>query len=160
MKLHIKEDYEIESAAYNLDDEESRRKEIADRFGKKFIPDDHLLRCKDDKELNIQVGKKYKCTATNGQRVEIVSIDKIYDDNSATITAFYRGNMIAIGSTQLYESKLKEFGPEYSRTVANGDLYICPICGNEIFYDDVFGFYCDNCGEQIDGEPDANIEWE
>ena len=104
MRLHIKEDYEIESAAYNLDNKESRRKEVADRFGKEFIPDDHILRCKDNKELNIQVGRKYKCTATNGQRVEVVSIDDIYDDNSATITALYRGKMIMIGSTQLYES--------------------------------------------------------
>ena len=160
MKLRIREIYEMESAAYNLDNKESRRKEVADRFGKEFIPDDHILRCKDNKELNIQVGKKYKCTACNGQRVEIVSIDNIYDDKSATLTALYRGKMIMIGSTQLYESKMMESGPEYSRTVANGDLYICPICGNEMFYDDVFGFYCDDCGEQIDGEPGIDIEWE
>lgn len=100
-----------ESMAYNLDNAESRRKEIADRFDKKFTPDDHILRCKDDKELNIQVGKKYKCTACNGQRVEIVSIDDIYDDNSATVTALYRGKMIMIGSTQLYESKMMESEP-------------------------------------------------
>ena len=97
----------IKNYAYNLDSDESRRKEIADRFGRTFTPDDHILVCKDGKKLNIQVGKKYKCTATNGQRVEIVSIDEIFpEDNgdSALITAFYRGKMIAIGSTQLYES--------------------------------------------------------
>ena len=111
MKLRIREIYEMESATYNLDNKESRRKEVADRFGKEFIPDDHILRCKDNKELNIQVGKKYKCTACNGQRVEIVSIDNIYDDKSATLTALYRGKMIMIGSTQLYESKMMKSGP-------------------------------------------------
>ena len=113
MKLHIREDYEIESSAYNLDNKESRRKEIADRFGKEFIPDNHILRCKDNKELNIQVGKKYKCTATNGQRVEIVSIDDIFDDNSALVTAYYRGKMLAIGSMQLYESNTKNTNRKY-----------------------------------------------
>ena len=96
-----------ESAAYNLSNNESRRKEIADRFGRTFTPDDHYLVCKDDKILNIQVGKKYKCTACNGQRVEIVSINDIYTDDrgdTASLTAYYRGKMIMIGSTQLYES--------------------------------------------------------
>lgn len=100
-----------EANAYNLDDAESRRKEIADRFGRTFTPDDHILVCKDGKKLNIQVGKKYKCTACNGQRVEIVSIDELFpEDNgdSALITAYYRGNMIAIGSNQLYESVNKK----------------------------------------------------
>lgn len=95
-----------EGSAYNLDNAESRRKEVADRFGKSFTPDDHILICKDGKKLNIQVGKKYKCTACNGQRVEIVSIDELFpedDGDSALITAYYRGKMIAIGSTQLYE---------------------------------------------------------
>lgn len=96
-----------EAMAYNLSNDESRRKEIADRFGKSFTPDDHILVCKDGKKLNIQVGKKYKCTACNGQRVEVVSIDDIFNDDrgdSALITAYYRGKMIAISSTQLYES--------------------------------------------------------
>ena len=61
MRLHINE-----ANAYNLDNAESRRKEIGDRFGKSFTPDDHVLICKDGKKLNIQVGKKYKCTACNG----------------------------------------------------------------------------------------------
>lgn len=99
--------FKKEAYAYNLDNKESRRKEIADRFGKPFTPDDHMLVCKDDKLINIQVGKKYKCTAFNGQRVEIVSIDTLYPEDkgdSASITAFYRGNMYSIGSNQLYES--------------------------------------------------------
>jgi hypothetical protein len=103
----IDEDYLAETQAYNLDNSESRRKEIADRFGRTFTPDDHILVCKDGKKLNIQVGKKYKCTACNGQRVEIVSIDDIYTDDrgdTASITAYYRGKLIMIGSTQLYES--------------------------------------------------------
>jgi len=101
------EDYLAETQAYNLDNSESRRKEIADRFGRTFTPDDHILVCKDGKKLNIQVGKKYKCTACNGQRVEIVSIDDIYTDDrgdTASITAYYRGKLIMVGSTQLYES--------------------------------------------------------
>ena len=48
---------------------------------------------------------------------------------------------------------------KYSKTVANGDLYICTICGNEIFYDNVLGFYYDNYDEQIDEEPGMDIEW-
>ena len=34
---------------------------------------------------------------------------------------------------------------EYSRTVANGDLYFCPECGAEVFVDGDFA-YCDDCG--------------
>ena len=38
---------------------------------------------------------------------------------------------------------------EYSRTVANGELYFCPECGNEVFVDGVFA-YCDECGCEFD----------
>ena len=105
-----------ESKAYNLDSAESKRKEFADRFGRDFTPDDHILVCKDNKKLNIQVGKKYKCTAFNGQRVEVVSIDDILTDDrgdSAMITAYYRGNMYAIASTQLYESVKNTYKNRY-----------------------------------------------
>ena len=97
----------IRHNAYNLDNDESRRKEIADRFGGEFNPDNHILICKDNKSINIQVGKKYRCTAFGGQRVEIVSIDNIFTDNrgdSASITALYRNRLYEISSTQLYES--------------------------------------------------------
>lgn len=41
---------------------------------------------------------------------------------------------------------------EYLRTVANGDLYICPCCGEEIFLseeDSPFITYCDYCGAEF-----------
>ena len=41
---------------------------------------------------------------------------------------------------------------QYSRTVANGDLYICPCCGEEIFLpdeDSPFNVYCDCCGTEF-----------
>jgi hypothetical protein len=100
MKLQIKE-----SNAYNLDNAESRRKEISDRFGGSFEPDNHILVCKDNKEMNIQVGRKYKCTAFNGQRVEIVSVDEIMSNeygDSAILSALYRGKLYSITSNQLF----------------------------------------------------------
>lgn len=103
----LKKDEGIINRAYNLDNAESRRKEIADRFGDKFAPDDHFLICKDNELINVQVGKKYKCTACNGQRVEIVSIDNIVTDNrgdTASLTVSYRNKLYIVSSTQLYES--------------------------------------------------------
>lgn len=50
---------------------------------------------------------------------------------------------------------------QYSRTVANGDLYICPCCGEEIFLpdeDSPFNVYCDCCGTEFFEEDDAGIE--
>ena len=44
---------------------------------------------------------------------------------------------------------------QYSRTVANGDLYICPCCGAEIFVqaeESPFLTYCDECGSEFDNE--------
>ena len=103
----LKKDESITHRAYNLYNDESRRKEIADRLGGKFTPDDHLLICKDNKLINIQVGNKYKCTAFNGQRVEVVSVDDIYTDDrgdTATLTVSYRHKLYGVASTQLYES--------------------------------------------------------
>ena len=144
-----------EANAYNLDDAESRRKEIADRFGRTFIPDDHILVCKDGKKLNIQVGKKYKCTACNGQRVEIVSIDELFPGDtgdSALITAYYRGNMIAIGSNQLYESvnkkKLTKEGYNENEEIANL-LFDIETTGDSRLIDKAYNFidkYCDFMG--------------
>lgn len=97
-----------ESHAYNLDSSESRRKEMSDRFGRGFKPDDHMLVCKDGKIINVQIGRKYKCSAMNGQRVEIVSIDDRNTDDrgeSAMLTVLHRGRMYNVASTQLYESK-------------------------------------------------------
>ena len=87
---------------------ESKRKEIADRFGKTFTPDDHILTCKDGKSLNIQIGKKYKCTAFDGQRVEVVDIEDMFDDGSAMLDVAHRNNRYTVSSTQIYESKLHE----------------------------------------------------
>lgn len=42
---------------------------------------------------------------------------------------------------------------QYSRTVANGDLYFCPCCGAEIFIqseESPFITYCDECGAEFD----------
>lgn len=86
---------------------ESRRKEVSDRFGGTFTPDDHMLVCKDGKILNIQIGKKYRCTAFDGQRVEIVDIDQIIDGDdgdSAMIDVVYRNKRYTVTSNQLYES--------------------------------------------------------
>ena len=87
---------------------ESKRKEIADRFGKTFIPDDHILVCKDGKSINVQIGKKYKCTAFNGQRVEVVDIEDVSDDGSALLDVAWRNNRYTVASHQIYESKLHE----------------------------------------------------
>ena len=175
----LKKDEGVTHRAYNLDNDESRRKEIADRLGGKFTPDDHLLMCKDNKLINIQIGKKYKCTAFNGQRVEVVSVDDIFTNDgqdTATLTVSYRHKLYGVASTQLYESVdsidklnkkfkkdeslIKERNFSYSRTVANGDLYTCPICGNEIFYDELLGFYCDECGEQFEDETIEELQIE
>lgn len=88
--------------------EESKRKEIADRFGKTFIPDDHILVCRDGKSINVQIGKKYKCTAFNGQRVEVVDIEDVSDDGSALLDVAWRNNRYTVASHQIYESKLHE----------------------------------------------------
>lgn len=104
---YLKKDESVTHRAYNLYNPESRRKEIADRLEGTFTPDDHLLICKDNKLINVQIGKKYKCTAFNGQRVEVVSVDDIYTDNrgdTATLTVSYRHKLYGVASTQLYES--------------------------------------------------------
>lgn len=88
--------------------QESRRKEISDRFGKPFIPDDHMIVCKDGKTINIQIGKKYKCTSFYGQRVEVVDIEDVLDDGTAMLDVAWRNKRYAVASTQLYESKLHE----------------------------------------------------
>ena len=106
MKLKIKEDG-VKHFHYG-NSPESKRKEIADRFGKTFTPDDHVLTCKDGKSLNIQIGKKYKCTAFDGQRVEVVDIEDVFDDGSAMLDVAHRNNRYTVSSTQIYESKLHE----------------------------------------------------
>ena len=106
MKLKISEN-RIKTSHYG-NSAESRRKEIADRFGKIFNPDDHMLTCKDGKVLNIQIGKKYRCTAFDNQKVEIVDIEDILDDGSAMLDVAYRNKRYTVASTQLYESKLRE----------------------------------------------------
>ena len=118
----LKKDEGVIHRAYNLDNDESRRKEIADTFGHNFTPDNHILICRDNKPLNIQVGKKYKCTACNDQRVEVVSIDDVYTDDrgdTASITVLYRGKMYAVASTQLYES----YNAKDVKVSINEDLY-------------------------------------
>jgi hypothetical protein len=87
---------------------ESRRREIADRFGLDFTPDDHMITCKDGKVINIQIGKKYRCTSCNNQRVEIVDIDELFDDGSAMLDVAWRNNRYLVASTQIYESVLRE----------------------------------------------------
>lgn len=106
MKLNISEN-RIKTSHYG-NSAESRRKEIADRFGKIFNPDDHMLTCKDGKVLNIQIGKKYRCTAFDNQKVEIVDIEDILDDGSAMLDVAYRNKRYTVASTQLYESKLRK----------------------------------------------------
>lgn len=48
--------------------------------------------------------------------------------------------------------KIKDF--VISRDVANGRLYFCPECGEEIFIDTQSPFvpYCDSCGAEFDIE--------
>lgn len=87
---------------------ESRRKEVADRFGFDFTPDDHMITCKDGKVINIQLGKKYRCTSCNNQRVEIVDIDELFDDGSAMLDVAWRNKRYTVSSTQIYESVLRE----------------------------------------------------
>lgn len=87
---------------------ESRRKEVADRFGFDFTPDDHMITCKDGKVINIQLGKKYRCTSCNNQRVEIVDIDELFDDGSAMLDVAWRNKRHTVSSTQIYESVLRE----------------------------------------------------
>lgn len=37
------------------------------------------------------------------------------------------------------------------RTVANGEVYECPYCGEEFLYDkDSYVQYCDSCGAEFD----------
>lgn len=45
---------------------------------------------------------------------------------------------------------------EFSRTVANGDLYLCPCCGAEVFLDDVLVFGCSECGADFSAEAEEN----
>jgi hypothetical protein len=87
---------------------ESRRKETADRFGFDFTPNDHMITCKDGKVINIQIGKKYRCTSCNNQRVEIVDIDELFDDGSAMLDVAWRNKRYSVASTQIYESVLRE----------------------------------------------------
>ena len=88
--------------------DESRRKETSDRFGFDFTPDDHMITCKDGKVINIQIGKKYRCTSCNNQRVEIVDIDELFDDGSAMLDVAWRNKRYSVASTQIYESVLRE----------------------------------------------------
>ena len=83
---------------------ESKRKEISDRFGKPFTPDDHMIVCKDGKTINIQIGKKYKCTSFYGQRVEVVDIEDFLSDGTAMLDVAWRNKRYAVASTQIYES--------------------------------------------------------
>lgn len=87
---------------------ESRRKETADTFGFDFIPDDHMITCKDGKVINLQIGKKYRCTAFNDQRVEIVDIEELFDDGCAMLDVAWRNKRYTVASTQIYESALRE----------------------------------------------------
>ena len=45
----------------------------------------------------------------------------------------------------------------YSRKVVNGDFYLCPVCGAEIFIENdiengPFIVYCSTCGAEFDVE--------
>ena len=106
MKLMINEEA-VKHYNYGNSDE-SRRKETADRFGFDFTPDDHMITCKDGKVINIQIGKKYRCTSCNNQRVEIVDIDELFDDGSAMLDVAWRNKRYSVASTQIYESVLRE----------------------------------------------------
>ena len=154
---------------------ESRRKEIADRFGKSFTPDDHNILCKDGKVLNIQIGKKYRCTACNGQRVEIVDIEETFEDGTAMLDVAYRNNRYTVASTQIYESikrnkRVKEdftvtdadYGRDIAEEVANimqdmdwqdslDDSYDNP--------DEAWDAYVDQVLEQLESDPQEVIDW-
>ena len=118
-KLKIKED-KVKYYHYGLSPE-SRRKEVADRFGNVFTPDDHMITCKDGKVLNVQIGKKYKCTAFNGQRIEVVDIEDTFDDGTAMLDVAWRNNRYAVGSDQIYESKLHEKDVEIKENIYDTD---------------------------------------
>lgn len=154
---------------------ESRRKEIADRFGKSFTPDDHNILCKDGKVLNIRIGKKYRCTACNGQRVEIVDIEETFEDGTAMLDVAYRNNRYTVASTQIYESikrnkRVKEdftitdadYGRDIAEEVANimhdmdwqdslDDSYDNP--------DEAWDAYVDQVLEQLESDPQEVIDW-
>jgi hypothetical protein len=67
-----------------------------------------MITCKDGKVINIQIGKKYRCTSCNDQRVEIVDIDELFDDGSAMLDVAWRNKRYSVASTQIYESVLRE----------------------------------------------------
>lgn len=87
---------------------------------------------------------------------------QVWNKNDDPKLSKWAGDMIDKLNKKLKkdESLIKERNFSYSRTVANGDLYTCPICGNEIFYDELLGFYCDECGEQFEDETIEELQIE
>ena len=156
---------------------------LKDEYEKEFGITERYIRLQEKETPNIEVKHEGILEVPEGKNVDDLPLShfvnlankkglskitkalnnlQVWNKNDDPKLSKWAGDMIDKLNKKLKkdEGLIKERNFSYSRTVANGDLYTCPICGNEIFYDELLGFYCDECGEQFEDETIEELQIE